>query len=235
MKKPALFFSFLLSFFFSPFLFGQPEVLHILELKRSYDLLHYLQVLNSEDKLVLSDVMEPARQHQFVPYQTFIDEHYPGGKKSKHGSLETGSVCWGKIQLVNTLPPNCPIEDWLLFLGRSKRTTVYVVNSGGMVVDSMLAGFLVPASQKGFNFGNLREDRVKLNLSPEDTVTLFIKMQVHWKWVPWKNIRLTTEDYYHNWKFVIQTQKDWMFIGFLLTFIFFSLLLFLAARSCTAT
>jgi signal transduction histidine kinase/DNA-binding response OmpR family regulator len=228
MKKPALYFSFLLSFLFSLSIFGQPEALHILELKRDYDLRSYLWVLATGSELPVDDVMKPAWQQKFVPYQTYLDQHYPGRKKGKSVPLETGKAYWGRIQLVNTLPPNCRMEDWLLFLGRSKRTTVYVVHSGGAVLDSMLAGYLVPAFQKDFNFGNLREDRVKLSLPPEDSITIFIKMQPHSKWAPWENIRLTAEDFYHDWNFVVKTQKDWMFIGFLLTFIFFSLLLFLA-------
>lgn len=179
MKKPASCLLFLISSFCGHFIFGQSQTLQILELKQHYDLQPYLWILETDEELLPRNVMEPSRQQQFVPYLTYLDRHYSGRKNGKSVIFKAGHVYWGKIKLANTLPQNCPMKDWLLFLGRSKRTVVYVVNPSGEVVDSMFAGFLVPAGQKDFNFGNLREERVKLSMPPEDTVTLFIKMEVH--------------------------------------------------------
>ncbi|MDV7392686.1 hypothetical protein RZS08_15065, partial [Arthrospira platensis SPKY1] len=114
--------------------------------------------------------------------------------------------------------------------GKSDETSVFLVDKNGAVRETKYAGFMVPSWKKDFSFGNQYEDRVLISLQESDTATLYVKFKPLRNRPPWINLSLTQRDFYHYWSEVERIQKNWLFIGFLLTFFFISLILYIVTR-----
>ena len=229
MKKPSrpalLFLSTLIFFSVS----GQTNQLDIRQLRSAYDLNENLFILPlDEDTLQLADLQQAVWSNRFVPFKAYLVENYPGAKHPVR--LEAEKTYWCRIVLQNDLPENVPLQNWILFTGKSNVTEVWIVHSDGSVEGPKLTGLIVPANRKDFTFGNQEHERVRLSLPPASGVTLFIKVKASNLRKPWIDVHLTNEDYFHNWNFVVKTRKDWTFIGFLLTFSLLNLILFLGTR-----
>jgi len=232
MKWPAIPFVFLLALYGGGFLFCQSNTFLGEALQERYDLTSQLYILAIDrDTLGVEELSRPEWEDRFVPFPAFLDKNYPGRSKDVPIRLDAEKTYWTRIRLVNQLPPDCRLEDWYLFTGKSDRTVVYLVDPDGVPFDSMLTGFLVPARQKDFSFGNQNPDRVSLNVfGQRDSTTVFCKSQSIYKRKPWVDFVLTREDYYHSWNEVKKIQNNWLFIGFLLTFFSISLLLYIVTR-----
>lgn len=210
---------------------SQPDTYRIDFLQDTYALTPNLHILVlEEDKLTVSELASPAWRDRFVPYSAFLAENYPHHKPGQATKLRADMVYWARVTLVNNLPEECRMENWLLFTGKSEHTTVYLADREGRVRDTSYAGFMAPSRQKDFRFGNQYEDRVKISLLENDSVTVFMRVKALNNRKPWIEATLTSEDFYHNWATVITIQKNWLFIGFLLTFTFISLILYIVAQ-----
>lgn len=231
MKWPSFPILFSLVFTASGWVFGQSNTFYIRELRERYDLNPSLYILAlDQDVAPASELNLPPWQDRFVPFSNYLDQFYPGRPESRPIKLDADKIYWARVTLVNELPENCRLDNWYLFSGKSNHTEVYMTDPDGRVLDTMYTGFMVPASKKDFAFGNQYEDRVSLSLPPEGTLRVLIKIKVENKRNPYLDVFLTKEDFYHDWKSVVQTQKSWFFIGFLITFLLVNLLLYVVAR-----
>jgi signal transduction histidine kinase/DNA-binding response OmpR family regulator len=210
---------------------SQPDVYRIDFLQDTYALTPHLQILVlDEDRLSVSELNAPEWRDRFVPFNAFLDQNYPHHKPGRPARLRADKVYWARVTLVNKLPGKGQMENWLLFTGKSEHTTVYLIDKEGRVRDTSYAGFMTPSSQKDFRFGNQYEDRVNISLPENDSATVFMRIQSFNNRKLWINATLTRKDFYHNWATVLTIQKNWLFIGFLLTFTFISLILYIEAQ-----
>ncbi len=226
MKKPPCICALLLCALPFAGLFSQSNQFDIRQLRNSYDLNENLFILPiDEDTLELAELQAPEWGSRFVPFNAFLAENYPGAKHPVW--LDAKKTYWCRVVLNNHLTENTPLKDWILFTGKSNVTEVWMIHPNGMVEGPKQTGLMVPANRKGFTFGNQEQERVRLSLPAAASVTLFIKVKTQNLRRPWIDVRLTAEDYFHNWDFVVKTRKNWLFIGFLLTFSLINLILFL--------
>lgn len=219
--------------FWSPSLpaWSQPDAYRIDFLQDTYALTSHLHILALErDELTVSELGSAEWRERFVPFQTFLDQNYPRHKPGQAAKLRADKVYWARMRLVNNLPDECKLENWLLFTGKSEHTTVYVTDKAGNIRSTSYAGFQVSSREKDFRFGNQYEDRVRLSLLPQDSVTIYLRVKSIYNRKPWIEANLTREDFYHNWAAITIIQKNWLFIGFLLTFAFLSLILYVVAQ-----
>ncbi len=229
MKKPPCICALLLCALPFAGLFSQSNQFDIRQLRNSYDLNENLFILPvNEDTLELAELQAPEWDSRFGPFNVFLAENYPGAKHPVW--LNAEKTYWCRVVLNNHLTENTPLKDWILFTGKSNVTEVWMIHPNGMVEGPKQTGLMVPANRKGFTFGNQEQERVRLSLPAAASVTLFIKVKTPNLRRPWIDVRLTAEDYFHNWDFVIKTRKNWLFIGFLLTFSLINLILFLGTQ-----
>lgn len=210
---------------------SQDNLFVIDRLEKQYDLNQniYVLVLDQENP-PLTTVQNTFWTEKFIAYQSYLDQFHPKRKNDKQAKLDAKNIYWARISLINKLPANAPLKNYFLFTGKSENTTVYLTDAEGEVLDSMFSGYLEPRGRKDFQFGNQQTDRVQISLPSADTLTLYIKIQADNLRPPWLDVRLSREDFFQNWNYIIQTRKDWTFNGFLLTLFFINLLLFFATR-----
>ncbi|MCB9283272.1 MAG: response regulator [Lewinellaceae bacterium] len=229
MKWPTLLLA-LLSFF-PAWSQSDANTFHISTLEEEYDLRPNLFILALEKETVsLEDLEKPEWASRFIPYFSFLDQNYPKHKPDRLVKLNAGKIYWTRVVLINNLAENCWRGAWYLFTGKGDNVTVFVKDNHGNVLDTMYTGALIPSTKKDLNFGNQYEDRVILNSFNHDTTVLYFKIQPVNKRKPWIDARITGEDFYHNWDTIANIQKSWLFIGFLLTFISLSLILYFVTR-----
>jgi 7TMR-DISM extracellular protein 2 len=138
-------------------------------------------------------------------------------------------VYWGKLHLVNNLREENLVKDWILWIGEGSYIDVYIIGAEGNLRSHLKTGELVPAKDKTLTTGN-RLERIAFSMKPGDTVTLLVRLQLINKRTPSFKMRLVREDFYHTWRFVSETRRDWMFLRFLFTMFGFHLLLYLMTR-----
>jgi signal transduction histidine kinase/DNA-binding response OmpR family regulator len=229
MKSPANLLPVLFCAFIFANLFGQANQFDVRQLRNNYDLNEKLFILPiDEDTLELAELQAPEWGSRFVPFNIFLAENYPGAEHPTW--LDAKKTYWCRVVLNNHLPENTPLQNWILFTGKSNVTEVWMVHPGGRVEGPKLTGLMVPANCKDFIFGNQEHERVRVSLPPAASVTLFIKVKTPNLRRPWIDVHLTAEDYFHTWDFVIKTRENWLFIGFLLTFSLINLILFLGTQ-----
>jgi signal transduction histidine kinase/DNA-binding response OmpR family regulator len=232
-KRPILF-SLVLSTLLYHSLAGQSNVFYLHSIDHSIELNPFLYVYPTKDrKLTLQDISVQSYQNQFISFDDYLDQNYSNRKEGKPTLLDPNIVYWLRLGFVNNLPPGSKIKDWILFTGKSNRTEVYVTDNRGTVLDSMFTGLKMPSNDKDFNYGSQYEDRVKFTLPSQDSVTIFIKVLVNDQKKPWIHLRLATDDFYNNWPYVLKNRKNGIFIGFLLTFLIFGMILHIVAKDKT--
>jgi signal transduction histidine kinase/DNA-binding response OmpR family regulator len=210
---------------------GQPEVFFISDLRENYPLASHCYLLAvASDTLSLEDLRAPEWSDRFVPYTTYLEAYHPGQKPGSRIKLDARNTYWARVQLVNLLPGASQPDNWILVTGKSDETSVFLVDKNGKVRQTKHAGFMVPSGKKDFSFGNQYEDRVLISLQESDTATLYVKFKPLRNRPPWINLSLTQRDFYQYWSEVERIQKNWLFIGFLLTFFFISLILYIVTR-----
>ncbi len=221
MKHLILFF---LSFLMLCPTFGQAQVFTIDKAGDGIWLNEYLSVLELDsEEIELSDAASGRYNDQFLPYQVFIKKYLPASAGGK-ALLDPDKVYWWRLSLQNGLGK--PIEDWVLHLGRSNETEVFVLNKDGTLLSTHHVGWLIPAGKKDHPMGNRHDERISFSLGQDSMVTLFGKMTNVNKKEPYLALRLTQEDFYENWKFIEKTRLDWAFIGLLIAFILINFLLY---------
>ncbi|MEZ4960091.1 MAG: ATP-binding protein [Saprospiraceae bacterium] len=214
----------LFSLFVACPLSGQVHVFSIEEAPDEILLNDYLSVLElGGDSAQLEEVAAGKYNSQFIPYPTFIQKYLPataGGKVL----LDPGKIYWWRLTLQNNLDQ--PIHDWVLHLGRSCFTEVYVIGEDGSLLSTHYAGWLVPSWEKDNAIGNRQEERISLSIPISSSVVLYGKVKVTNGKEPYLWVRLAQKDFYENWHFIEKTRLDWAFIGFLFTFILINFLLY---------
>lgn len=185
----------------------------------------YLEVVELQnDKLSLAEIADTAWSGKFLPYPDFIKKYLPASPEG-HVLLDPDKVYWWRLRLRNNLDQR--IKNWVLHTGRSNFTTVYKTASTGKV-DTSFTGFLTPAARKDFQFGNRQAERVAINLPVDSTLTLYCKVRVVNNKPPYIHARLTSDDFFQTWGYVLKSRGDWAFLGFLLSYILLNLILFTA-------
>jgi signal transduction histidine kinase/DNA-binding response OmpR family regulator len=184
----------------------------------------YLQVLETNDEaLSFEDLQNPAWKDRFLPYSDFIKNYrtsIAGGKVL----LDPARIYWWRLQMRNNLDQ--PLRQWVLHTGKSNFTEVYIVGQDGRLMATHYTGWLTPIAKKDYNFGNRTQERIALDLPEGASATLYGRVSVVNQKEPYLWVRLSDEDFFQNWNFIRSTRLDWTFIGFLLTFILFNLLIF---------
>ena len=231
MKWPVVFGVCFLAFWTTPAARSQVNVYPISTVEDEYDLLPYLYILALEDEEVSVEELEkPEWADRFVSYFSYLDQHYPNRNPNEPVKLDASKVYWTRIILINNLPESCRSGPWYLFTGKGDNVTVFVKDNQGKVLDTMYTGYLVPSSIRELHFGNPYEDRVVLNSLDHDTTVVYFKILPINLRKPRLSARLSRNDFFHNWGSVAIFQKNWLFIGFLLTFISLSLILYIVSR-----
>ncbi|MBK8491644.1 MAG: response regulator [Saprospirales bacterium] len=231
MKWPALTAVFLLALLASVSALCQSNTFHITALQEEYDLLPNLFILAlDKEEVSLQDLRKPVWSDRFIPYTAFLDQYYPQRKPDRPVRLDAGKIYWTRVTLINELPESCRSGPWYLFTGKGDHTTIFLQDNKGNVLDTMYTGLLIPSRKKDFSYGNQYAERVSLNQLSQDTITLYFQLKPLNNRKPSLDARLTREDFFHNWNKVITIQKNWFFIGFLLTFFSLSLLLYIVTR-----
>ncbi len=207
---------------------SQSDVFVIEEIKNGIQLNDYLSIQELDtDQLELADLQRPEWQSRFQPFQQFI-EKYSTAKAIGRVLLDPEKVYWWRLHIRNGLQQ--PIDNWILHTGRSNYTEVFITGKDGELIDTKYTGWMMPTDKKDYVFGNRQAERVSFSLPEGKMVTLYGKVRVDNKKEPYVWVELSEEDYYKNWHYIKKTRLEWASIGSLLTFILFSILLYMTTR-----
>jgi signal transduction histidine kinase/DNA-binding response OmpR family regulator len=195
-----------------------PPVAVLQKGQTNYKLQTFTQVLaDSAGKYKLDDVLEPARQSEFLLYK-----EYPL-------PMQNYQYYWGKIQVENRLPEADQYPEWAFsFSDTWSVLEVYLPTKDGNWVRHT-SGAFTPYGQKKF-VPTTRGNLVKIILPPGEVVTVYFRgISEQEEIIPSFNLFAQPLDDFYD-KLVIDKTANSIFIGFLLMMLFYNLIVYFFDR-----
>jgi signal transduction histidine kinase/DNA-binding response OmpR family regulator len=195
-----------------------PPVAVLKQDQTNYKLRTFTQVLaDSTGKYTLDDVLQPARQSEFLLY-----EEYPL-------PMQNYQYYWGKIQVENRLPEADQYPEWTFsFSDTWAGLDVYLPTKDGRW-ERQFNGAFTPNSQKEF-VPSTRGNLVKIILPPGEVVTIYFRgISEQKEIIPSFHLFAQPLDDFYD-KLVIDKTGNSIFIGFLLMMLFYNLIVYFFDR-----
>jgi len=195
-----------------------PPVAVLEQSQLNYKLRTFTQVLaDSAGKYKLDDVLQPARQSEFLLYEEY---QLP---------MQNYQYYWGKIQVENRLPEADQHPEWAFsFSDTWSILEVYLPTKDGSWVRQSNGAF-TPYSQKKF-VPTTRGNLVKMILPPGEVVTIYFRgiSEQEAIFPSFYLFAQPLDDFYD--KLVIDKTGNSLFIGFLLMMLFYNLIVYFFDR-----
>ncbi|MGH1436917.1 MAG: ATP-binding protein [Lewinella sp.] len=195
-----------------------PPVALLEQDQTNYKLRTFTQVLaDSTGKYTLDDVLQPARQSEFLLY-----EDYPL-------PMQNYQYYWGKIQVENRLSEADQYAEWVFsFSDTWSVLDVYLPTNDGSW-ERQPSGAFTPYSQKEF-VPTTRGNLVKIILPPGEIVTVYFRgISKQEEIIPSFYLFAQPLDDFYD-KLVVDKTGNSIFIGFLLMMLFYNLIVYFFDR-----
>ncbi len=192
-----------------PFIFK--EILEV------YDLNNHIYIIEDQEGIYSIDqILNQKSDFQFEKFE-------------KEAFLNAEYVYWLRFQLVNDPTFTHVFENWKLFLGMPDYATVYILNEEGKIGQEYKSGLYYPSSKKDMPFGNTAQ-RVNISFDATQPLTIYVRYAKKDHHPPAVDVSLRKYDFYQSLDFVINTRRDWAFLGFAFTMILLNLIVFWNTR-----
>ena len=150
-------------------------------------------------------------------------------KFDKESPLNAEFVYWLRFQIVNDSSFHHEFDNWKLFLEMPDFATVYILDEDGVVKQEIKSGLYYPSSKKDMPFGNIAQ-RVNISFDASVPITIYVRYAKKDHHPPAVDVSLRKYDFYQSLDFVINTRRDWAFLGFALTMILLNLIVYWNTR-----
>ncbi len=187
--------------------------------QEEYDLSQHLSLLEA-----------PADNYTFEQVRRDTLSFFTFSGKDAEGQikLEANTTYWGKLTIQNRLS-DFNLKDWNLYLGEKMDSVEVYLIYPRREVERKLAGFLYSYKHKDKKTA-LHINRVGISIEGGASVTVLFRVKNIRGYKPSFNVKLLKKEAYENRFENIFKRREGIFLGFMLTMIFFNLLMFSATK-----
>ncbi len=194
---------------------AQDRRLILEEQPRAFSLDGHLSLRQDKSKaLSIIDMILMDSSLQFTPFEEGM-------------RLKDDGVYWAKCILHN--PEFFNLNGYILSLSKTNYISVYVLDGQNNILFEDMTGNFLPAARKKLRFGN-KFQRVRLEIPVRDLYKLYVRYDGNNKHPIDIDISLSDRDYYESTQYIINSRRDWIFIGFALTMILFHFVFFFGTQ-----
>jgi signal transduction histidine kinase/DNA-binding response OmpR family regulator len=164
------------------------------------------------------DIQTLLQKESSLPFQP-VDKGIPDIQK----------VFWIKWQVQNVLKEPAIVHNWVLDVCKADFVDVYMVNTGGVIVEQYQIGELVPMSKKFFQKKHFVE-RIPFSLMHNEPIRMYIRLHRISGFPPKIILSLHQQDFYLREGYQDKVPQRWLFFGMLFTFAFLALVCYPIVR-----
>lgn len=149
--------------------------------------------------------------------------------KEADNNYSSDKAYWVRIHLLCGDYTSSSAGEFYLSLGMADFIDVYQLDSLGQLKDHFKSGKMYPSGQKSMDFG-LRYQRIKFQALPGQNQQLIMRYERLTKHPVQIAPVLSKRDFYENRAYLVNTNRNWLVIGFLITMVLLHLAFYLGVR-----